>query len=76
MRSKKNKSKSVFFDKYLLNLVFSRTIPPIDFKFRLISLHNHSEGPESQISHLGPSLYFMPKIGKRVNFENNIFKLT
>ena len=77
MRNKENNLKNVIFDNYFLNLVFSVTIPPADFKFCLISLHNPLEGTMSQIFYVGPSFYFMTKIGKHcVNFETNIFKFT
>ena len=74
---RKISEKNLIFDKYFLNLVFSITIAPAEFKFGVIRLHTHSEGTVSQIFYLGPSFYFMTKIGKHcVNFENNIFKLT
>ena len=58
MKNKDNSSKKVNFYNYLLNLVFSMTIPPADFKFCLVSLLKHSEGTVSQlISHLIMSFF-------------------
>ena len=64
MRNLNNKSKSVIFDNQFLNVYFSITKAYTDFKFRLPSLHIYLEGTVSQIFNLGPSFYFMTKIGK------------
>ena len=64
MKYQNNKSKIIFFDKIFLNVHFSKTIAYKDFKFCLLSPHNHSEGTMSQIINLGISFYFMSKNGK------------
>ena len=60
MISQKKKS----FDNYFLNVIFSKTIGYRGFKFCLHVLQTHLEGTVSQIFYLGPSFYFMTKIGK------------
>ena len=59
-----NKSKNVIFDNNFLNVNFSITRAYTAFRFCLLSVHTHLEGTVSQISYLGPSFYFMKKIGK------------
>ena len=69
-----DKSENLIFDKYFFNVNSSIIKTYTDFKFCLLSLHTHLEGTMSQISHLGPSFYFMVKIGKHfINFVNIIF---
>ena len=65
VRSHDDKSKYLNFDYYFLNVIFSMTISYAGFKFCLHVLQTHLEGTMSQISYLGPSFYFMPKIGKQ-----------
>ena len=69
-----SKSKNVFFDKYFFNVIFSIIKAFTDFKLCLLILHTHLEGTVSQILYLGPSFYFMTKIGKHfINFVNIIY---
>ena len=64
MKYENNKSKNLIFDKIFLKVHFSITIAYTNIKFRLLSLHIHSEGTVSQIFNLGLSFYFMSKNGK------------
>ena len=69
-----DKSKNVIFDNYFLNVNILITKSCTDFNFFLFTLHIHLEGTVSQILNLGPSFYFMTKIGKLfINFANIIF---
>ena len=72
-----SKKKHYFFYNNFSNLNISITMAYTVFKFCFLILHTHSEGTVSQISHLGLSSYFMPKIGKLiVKILNFIFKIT
>ena len=72
-----DKSKNLNFDHYFLIFIFYKTIQYTAFKFCLPILRIHMEGTVSQISYLGPSFYFMPKIGKQCEkFRKNIFYIT
>ena len=74
VRNYDGKSKNLNFDNYFFNVIFSKTIAYIGFKFCLGILQTHIEGTMSQIFHLGPSFYFMTKIGKHfTNFRKNFF---
>ena len=56
--------KNLNFYPYFLIVIFSKTIACAGFKFCRHFLQTHLEEIMSQISYLGPSFYFMPKIGK------------
>ena len=74
VRNLNNNSKNAIFEYYFLKVVFSITKAYTYFKFLLLSLHSHLEGTVSQIFNLGPSFYFMAKIGKHyLHFEIIIF---
>ena len=63
-RNHDDKAIDLMYLHYFLNVFFSITISYAGFKFCLHILQAHLEGKVSQIYYLGPSFYFMPKIGK------------
>ena len=68
MRNLNNKSKNVIINNYFFNVDFSITEACTALKFLLLSLHIHLEGTVPQIFNLGPSFYFMAKLGKHKHF--------
>ena len=73
MRHFDDKSKNRNFDNFL-NVIFSKTIAYIGLKFGLHILRTHLEGTVTQICFVGPSFYFMTKIGKHFeSFRKSIF---
>ena len=76
MKYENNKSKNLNFDNIFLNVHFSITIAYTNIKFRLLSLHIHSEGNMSQIFNLGLTFYFMSKKGNHfLKFLSIIFEI-
>ena len=67
-------SKNEFIDNYFSNVKFSITIAYTNFKFSLQSSYPFGGNRVSDCFYIGPSFYFMAKIGERfINFVNIIF---